>query len=126
MAKNELDGFVIFRANRSGYDMSVGLIICNTGMRLTDGAFRQCGSPEYVNVFFDEAGKRMMLKKAEKNMANVYKLSGKYITSTTVRTHMLYIAEASAERGASLRIEGHNPGAPNTIIFDLSKCQVLK
>ena len=124
--KNELEGFVIFRGSRSGYDLSVGIVVTGTSIRLTEGAFQQCGSPEYVNVFFDDTTKRMMIKKAEKKMANVFKVVSKNINSNSIRIKLLHTAECTVESNKSIRFDGHNPGVVNHIIFDLGKYQVVK
>ena len=123
--ENELKGFVLFQSARAN-DFSVGIIVGNNGMRLTAGAFRQRGSPEYINVFFDENTKRMMIKKADKRMANIYKVnSSKNITSSSVKAYLLHVAELE-RLNEVIRFDGHNPNVPDTVIFDLNKYQKQK
>jgi len=114
---NELEGFVLFQGPRSGYDASVGLIVTKSYIRLTGGAFRQSGNPQ----FFDEYGKRMMVKKAEKSMANTFKIDPKgYVNSHTVRIYLLNLIGID-DIDKRIRFEGHNPKISDTVIFDLSK-----
>lgn len=124
--KNELEGFVIFRGARSGYDLSVAIVVTGTGISLTEGAFQQCGSPEYINVFFDDTTKRMMIKKADKKTPNVFKIAAKHINSISVRTKLMHLAGCTVESNKAIRFDGHNPDAPNHVIFDLEKYQIVK
>lgn len=119
--KNDLEGFVLFEGRRHGYDPTVGLIVTKTSIRLTGGAWRQCGSPFSVNVFFDDKQKRMMIKKADPKDANIYKCSNHgVIGSNAVRGYLKNLA-GIAEEADKIRFEGHNPGVRDTVIFELDK-----
>ena len=118
---SDLEGFVLFTGKKTGYDPTIALTVGSTFVRMTDGALRVCGDPEFVNVFFDECGMRMMIKKAEKNMRNVFPSKNGLIKSNAVRNFLLALISVEAKTGMKIRFEGHNPHAQHTVIFDLSK-----
>jgi len=121
---NDLEGFVLFEI-RSGLaaDLSVSVILTVNYLRLTTTAFRQLGSPEFVNVFFDEHGKRMMLKKADKRNQNIVKVDQKTksISSVSLRMMIQKISGVEASGGHRFRLDGYNPHCNDTVIFDLAK-----
>ena len=53
----ELEGFVLFCSVKGqALDYSIGMLVSCGNIRITYGAFRFAGKPDYVNVFFDEPG----------------------------------------------------------------------
>ena len=67
-----------------------------------------------------------MIRKAEKNMANVFRLEGqKNLKCDAIRQQLLHVAGMETRPGVGLRFEGHNPGVPDCVIFDLSRASAL-
>ena len=127
MSKSDLEGFTLFCERKgSSFDLSVAMIMSASCARLTYGAMKCLGNAEYVNVFFDEPGKRMMLRKAEKDNANVFKMSaGHNLVSQAVRKQILAITgSGAAPTWSGYRYEGYQP-VPDSVIFDLKKYSVL-
>ena len=125
--KNDLDGFVLFTETKgTEYDLTVAMIMSESNIRLTRGAQKLMGGAEFVNIFFDEAGKRMMIRKAEKNNANIFKLSmGKNLLALAVRKQVCAITGISdIPAWSGVRFEGYQP-VPAALIFDLSKSTVV-
>ena len=65
---SELDGFVVYKP-----DDYKPIYIAAGGkqIRISAEAYRRLGGPEWVNVFFDEVHKRVMIKAAEAGFENV-------------------------------------------------------
>lgn len=67
---SELDHFVVYKTNRR----PVYIAAHSKCVGISAGAFVELGKPEFVNVFIDESGKRVMIKKADKKMPNIWKV----------------------------------------------------
>ena len=125
--KSDLDGFVLFTETKgTTYDLSVAVIMSKSNIRLTGGAKKLLEGAAYVNIFFDESGKRMMLRKAEKGNANIFRLNaGQNLLSLAVRKQIRAITGISnIPVWSGVRFEGYQP-VPNSVIFDLSKSTVV-
>ena len=127
MYKNIFDGFVLFTACKGiALDHTIGAVITgDRNMRLTDGAISLLGNPEYVNVFFDEPGKRMMIRKAEKDMPNIFRIQAKSFQCLGVIQHIHFIAGTNTKPGLAVRFEGIDPKASGCVIIDLNKHTVI-
>lgn len=105
----ELDGFRVFepKRNQAGEDV-IRILINRDGCRITQRCAEVLRGPDYVIAFFDEKGKRLMLKPAEKGMANAIHLKTK-----------------SAKIYPSIAAAGHQANVIQpTLIFDLGHLQV--
>ena len=126
--KNDLDGFVLFTETKgTSFDTSVAVIVTESNARLTQGAAKCLNGAEYINIFFDESGRRMMLRKAEKTNANIFRLNGgKNLLSIAVRKQIRTIAGiADIASWSGIRFEGYQP-TPSAVIFDLSKSTIVQ
>lgn len=68
---NELDGFIVFRPE---VDRPAFISTRQKSTGLSSGAWVKLGKPEYVNFFFDENGRRVMIKVAESDFDNALKV----------------------------------------------------
>lgn len=67
---NEQDHFVVYKPCKLPACISAH----EKYIAISAKAYIELGKPEYVNVFLDECGKRVMIKKADKRMPNVMKV----------------------------------------------------
>lgn len=123
--KSDLEGFALF-PNLKGtqYDLSIAMTTADKHIILTAGTMKSLGNAEAVNVFFDEAGKRMMLRKTEKTNMNAYSIKDKRVTGSAAVANILAIAGIQKEPKTRVRFEGYCP-VGNCVIFDLSKAEKL-
>ena len=111
---NELDGFVVYKP-----DDVKGVFISASPkqIRISAEAYRRLGKPEWVNVFFDEAHKRVMIKAAEPDYPNVV-----HCTAHSLGKNMSMCYRDLSEKvidmfGKQTQVHGHQVGE-DTLIFD--------
>jgi hypothetical protein len=67
---SELDRFVVYKPCK----LPVCISAHEKYIAISAGAYIALGKPEYVNVFLEECGNRVMIKKADKKMPNAMKI----------------------------------------------------
>ena len=119
---DELVGFVPYRPNIK-IDDEIAIVLTLTYIRLNDRAMIELGKPEWINVFLDYNGKRLMVAASEKGRENAIKV-GKakankrnVINTAGLRKEIeLMVGKAKQTR----QIIGHKVETGNpTIIFNL-------
>ena len=105
MTEDPLAGFVIFANTREIIQITIG----SGYVRLSNDALRVIGSPEAVNVFFDDSRKRMMIKGAKKNMPNIFTFrdKGQLQNYAGIREKILELAEIEYTPGDNIKINGY-------------------
>ena len=111
---SELDGFVVYRL-----DEGKGMYISASPkqVRISAEAYRRLGSPEYVNAFFDESKKRVMLKKADKRYQNAMHCICHSAGRNMSVCYRGFADKVMAMFGTKMRIHGHQVG-DDAMIFD--------
>lgn len=119
---DELVGFVPYRPNVK-IDDEIAIVLTLAYIRLNDRAMVELGKPEWINVFLDYNGKRLMVAASEKGRENAIKV-GKakankrnVINTAGLRKEIeLMVGKAKQTR----QIIGHKVETGNpTIIFNL-------
>ena len=74
---NELEGFVIYRNEKGNRTAphSCSIMVSKHVFSLSMTAGQMLEDPVYVNIFFDERRKRMMITKADADMPNTFMLA---------------------------------------------------
>lgn len=122
MMTDPLAGFVLFPNAKEVIQFSVG----RGYVRLSSDAIRLIGDPSYINVFFDEPGKRMAVKAATEKMPNVFgtgKSAGLNKCATLIEK-ILAVAETEWHPGEVIRFNGVKYS--DYVIYDLSKPKVTR
>ena len=117
-----LAGFVLFPNVKEVVQMSIG----RGYIRISSDAIRLIGNPEFLNVFFDESGKRMAVKAATEKMPNVFGM-GKNTglnKCAALLEKVLKVAETEWHPGEVIRFDGVK--YENYVIFDLSKSKTVR
>ncbi len=116
---DELKGFVLLEnPSRSAVILSVG----NT-MLINRAGLEAIGNPKFVNIFFDECGMRMMVKKANPKDENVFRVAKSGLSDQSViKRRILEITnkEEFPERTVVSYL-GHKVKSSDSLIFDLSR-----
>lgn len=118
-----LAGFVLFRNTPEVVQLSIG----RGYVRISSDALRMIGDPKHINIFFDEAGKRMAVKAADSKMPNTFSM-GK--NTGVNKCAMLFdrIIEVSGQEwhpGEVIRFNGMKFN-DEYVIFNLSRSKVTK
>ena len=110
---SELDHFVVYKLPEKPTYISV----LEKSIGISSGSFDLLGCPEYVNVFFDECGKRVMIKKATKTMPNVFKITSHQGGKNRVICSRPLTEKVREMFGDAKRIPGHSV-SEECMIFD--------
>ena len=117
-----LAGFVLFPNVKEVVQMSIG----RGYIRISSDAIRLIGDPHFLNVFFDEPGKRMAVKAADDKMPNTFGM-GKNTglnKCAALLEKVLQVAETEWHPGEVIRFDGVKYS--DYVIFDLSKWKVTR
>ena len=126
--KNELTGFVVYEP-RKFRSNGIAFSVNNRTLRFTTEAVTKIGAPDYVNIFFDDTKKRMLVTAAKKDYKNVFQLrkpsnrlsvrSAIFCAALCVQVQRLAGIE---DREKLVSFKGR-VYSPTQLIFDLSKHQ---
>lgn len=118
-----LKGFVLFPNTKESLMVTVG----SGYVRISADTLRIIGSPTHINVFFDDFGKRMLVKAAKKDMPNVFGFSksGSIANYGGVREKILQLAEITPQPGDVIRFFGKKHG-DDFAIFCLAEPKITK
>lgn len=123
MMASPLEGFVLFPNEREVIQLSIG----RGYIRISSDAIRLIGDPSFINVFFDETGRRMAVKAATDKMPNTFgmgKNTGLNKCAMLIEK-ILTVAETEWHPSEVIRFNGRKYG-DDYVIFDLSKSKVTK
>ena len=126
---NELEGFEVFVPSRTSGIERLGITISKTGVRLTKTALGLIKYPEFVNVFFDRGGKRMMIQPGDKRNQNIMKLSKQGNCPNTLSQRCFMKAMEDVVQmvlfdGGNYFVSGYKVKTTQPIlIFDLNKIE---
>lgn len=110
----ELKGFVVFENRRDDFVFRVG-----TTVMLNRCVLESLRNPEYVNIFFDEPGKRIAFKASGNNVENRFKILKTGLENAgRIRQKVLDVSGAKMEPEKVLEFHGHFCG--EFLIFDLN------
>lgn len=121
---DELKGFVLLEnPSKDTILLSIGKVILVNKAGLT-----AIGSPMYINVFFDECGKRMMVRKAEKKNENIFfvKKHGISDYSLLKETILRIIEKEDFPEQTVVSYLGHKVKNCDSIIFNLGKVHMMR
>lgn len=115
---DELKGFVLLK------NPSKELIMMNIGkiVLINKAGLDAIGRPMYVNLFFDECGKRMMVKKAGKQDENIFRVtkSAGLSDQGLIKTTILSVIEKEEFPDQTvLSYLGYKVKGTDCLIFDL-------
>ena len=128
---NELDGFVVYRNEKGNRTAphSIALMVSKRVLSLSMTACQILDDPVYVNIFFDERRRRMMVTKAEEETPNCFMLAkqGKeegnrrcYLSAKYLRSEVEKLAGFSFD-GLRFLIRGHKAQTTMpALIFELA------
>lgn len=118
-----LAGFVLFPNEREVIQLSIG----RGYIRISSDAIRMIGDPSWINVFFDEPGKRMAVKAATDKMPNTFGMGKNtgLAKCTALLEKIIEISGVEWHPGEVIRFNGRKYG-DDYVIFDLSKSKVTK
>ena len=110
---NEFDGFVVYKTDMrpayiAGHDRYVSI---------SAGAFTELGCPDLVNLFIDESGKRVMIKRAEKKFKNVLRVIEHQAGHNRCICRKDLALTICGIFGKGVRVIGH-PAGDGCMIFD--------
>ena len=117
-----LAGLVLFQNVKEVIQIAIG----RGYVRISSDAIRLIWDPSFINVFFDESGKRMAVKAATEKMPNVFG-TGKNTGLNKcgiLMEKILEVAEVEWHPGEVIRFNGVKYS--DYVIYDLSKPKVTK
>ena len=110
---SELDHFVVYKLPPKPVFISVML----KSVGISSGAYDLLGCPEYVNVFFDECGRRVMIRKSDQTMPNALKVISHQGGKNRTLCNSQLTKKVRAMLTTGTRMEGHGAGE-GTVIFE--------
>ena len=122
---SELDGFVVVKRNAKQIRNEISIRVDGGMVRFSAKAMRVLGNPTYINIFFDERQKRMLIVNSAVENENTFKLvgGGKCDHSKCINSDRLVrLVRNVAEVNDYANYLGHLvDGCDDKVIFDLSK-----
>ena len=121
---DDLQGFVLLE------NPSKETILLNIGniVLVNKAGLHAISDPMYVNIFFDECGKRLMIRKADKKCDNIFRVTKSGISDyTLIKSTILRIIEKEnfPERTV-ISYLGHRVKDSDCLIFDLSTIHMVR
>ena len=128
---SELEGFTVFRNEKGNRTAphAVAIMVSKHVLSLSMTACQLLHDPVYVNVFFDERRRRMMIVKADPDTPNSFRLAKQggeianrrcHLTGKYIRTEVEKLAGFSFD-GLRFLIRGRKVQASQpSLIFDLA------
>ena len=117
-----LAGLVLFQNVKEVIQIAIG----RGYVRISSDAIRLIGDPSFINVFFDESGKRMAVKAATEKMPNVFAV-GKHTGLNkcgVILEKIIQVAGVEWHPGEVIRFNGQKYS--DYVIFDLSKSKTVR
>ena len=114
---SELDGFVLYKPKPGIKNIHIS--IRKRGIGITQTAVEALGGSEYINVFFDDHRRRVMLKHAEADYPNIIRIRN-YARSGLMINNLGIAEKLRTWYGPDARILGHVAG-DGILIFEEEK-----